>query len=255
MVGLEGPVRFQTEAGGVPLSAGAVLAHPDVPHAAEADDRPVAVAFVHPESSVGARLLARGGAGIETFGGETLERMREALRPARTREELIAGAARALAALGIGDAPPPIRHPGVRRVLRHLRSNAPARDESLAALARVSGLSPSRLVHVFTTEVGVPLRPYLRWLKLERAALALGAGASQAAAAQAAGFADAAHMARSFRKMLGTTPATLRRSQTIQDARLPRAAASTLRAQELSWPPPPSASPPPSRPASGPAAP
>jgi AraC-like DNA-binding protein len=117
---------------------------------------------------------------------------------------------------GIVAGGPRLRPRAVRRVLRHLRSSPPGGDESLDALAALGGLSPSRFMHVFSEEVGIPLRPYLRWLKLERAATALGAGALPAEAAHAAGFADAAHMTRSFRAMLGTTPATLRRSLSVQ---------------------------------------
>jgi AraC-like DNA-binding protein len=215
MVGLDGPLRIQKSVSARPVSAHVVLVRPDVPHTADAAGHEVVVIFVNPESDVGARLSARQGEGIEVFEAAVADRFRAALRPARTREELNEGAVRALAEIGIGDARPVVRHRAVRRVLRQLRSNPPGSDESLEALAALSGVSASRLMHLFTEEVGVPLRPYLRWLKLERAALLLAAGASTADAAQGAGFADAAHMARSFRAMLGTTPAAIRRSQSV----------------------------------------
>jgi AraC-like DNA-binding protein len=73
-------------------------------------------------------------------------------------------------------------------------------------------------MHAFTATVGIPLRPYLRWLKLERAGVAIAAGAPLGEAAHAAGFADAAHMTRTFRRMFGVTPSELRRrSQSVQD--------------------------------------
>jgi AraC-like DNA-binding protein len=64
-------------------------------------------------------------------------------------------------------------------------------------------------MHVFTESVGVPIRPYVLWLRLQRAACDLMAGASITAAAQNAGFSDAAHLTRTFRRMLGTTPSDL----------------------------------------------
>ena len=76
-------------------------------------------------------------------------------------------------------------------------------------LAAVSGLSRSRLMHLFTESVGVPIRPYLLWLRLQRAACDLMNGASVTDAAQNAGFSDAAHLTRTFRRMLGTTPSDL----------------------------------------------
>jgi AraC-like DNA-binding protein len=83
-------------------------------------------------------------------------------------------------------------------------------DASLAHLADTVGLSQGRLMHAFTESIGIPLRPYLQWLKLQRAAAAIVRGASLARAAQDAGFADAAHMSRTFRRMLGASPSELR---------------------------------------------
>jgi AraC-like DNA-binding protein len=82
-------------------------------------------------------------------------------------------------------------------------------------MAKVAGLSPSRFMHVFTEAVGVPLRPYILWLRLQRACGALMRGASIIAAAQRSGFADAAHLTRTVRRMLGMTPGEIvqRRAQ------------------------------------------
>jgi transcriptional regulator GlxA family with amidase domain len=102
-------------------------------------------------------------------------------------------------------------HPRVRRLLRRLAAeDASAQEMSLDALAAAVGLSPGRLMHVFTASVGIPLRPYLAWLRLQRAAGAIVAGASVTDAAAAAGFADAAHMSRTFRRMFGVPPSNLR---------------------------------------------
>jgi AraC-like DNA-binding protein len=65
-------------------------------------------------------------------------------------------------------------------------------------------------MHAFTESVGIPLRPYLAWLKLQRAAAAIVSGSSLAEAAHGAGFADAAHMTRSFKRMFGVKPSELR---------------------------------------------
>ncbi len=87
-------------------------------------------------------------------------------------------------------------------------------DKSLNALASAVGLSPGRLMHAFTTSIGVPIRPYLAWLKLQRAAAAITTGTPLSQAAHAAGFADAAHMSRTFRRMFGISPSLLRRTST-----------------------------------------
>jgi AraC-like DNA-binding protein len=98
----------------------------------------------------------------------------------------------------------------VRRVLRLLQSSEPDSDRSLEALADAVGLSAGRLMHVFTESIGIPLRPYLAWLKLQRAAAAIVSGEPLSSAAAAAGFVDAGHMTRTFKRMFGVCPSELR---------------------------------------------
>jgi AraC-like DNA-binding protein len=64
-------------------------------------------------------------------------------------------------------------------------------------------------MHAFTESVGVPVRPYILWLRLQRAACDLMNGDSVTSAAHRAGFSDAAHLTRTFRRMLGATPSDL----------------------------------------------
>ena len=58
-------------------------------------------------------------------------------------------------------------------------------------------------MHVFTESIGIPLRPYLSWLRVQRAAMAIVNGSLLGEAAHTAGFADASHMTRTFKRMLG----------------------------------------------------
>jgi transcriptional regulator GlxA family with amidase domain len=101
-------------------------------------------------------------------------------------------------------------HPRVRALLSLLRNGGIADATSLEVLASAVGLSPSRLMHVFTSSVGIPLRPYLAWLRVQRAAIEIVSGNSLTDAALAAGFSDAAHMSRTFRRMLGIAPSSLK---------------------------------------------
>jgi AraC-like DNA-binding protein len=66
-------------------------------------------------------------------------------------------------------------------------------------------------MHVFTESIGIPLRPYLAWLRVQRSACAILAGASVTEAAHMAGFADCPHMSRTFKRRLGFPPSALRR--------------------------------------------
>ena len=83
---------------------------------------------------------------------------------------------------------------------------AEGEDVSLDALSASVRLSPSRFMHLFSTSVGVPLRPYVLWLRLQRGAGELARGESVADAAHVAGFSDAAHFTRTFCRMIGATP-------------------------------------------------
>jgi AraC-like DNA-binding protein len=98
-------------------------------------------------------------------------------------------------------------HPRIHRVLKTIPERLETTNGvSLKSLAAISGLSPSRFMHVFTESVGVPLRPYILHLRLQGACAELLAGATVTSAACSAGFSDAAHLTRTFRRMVGITP-------------------------------------------------
>ncbi len=98
--------------------------------------------------------------------------------------------------------------PAIQRLVTTLpsRLDAPLR---FAALARELEVSESRLAHLVTEHVGVPFRPYVLWLRLQRAAAELAHGRTLTEAAHHAGFADGAHLSRVFRRMFGIAPSEL----------------------------------------------
>jgi AraC-like DNA-binding protein len=185
----------------------AVLVRPDASHEVDARDTTILlIAFVDAESELGAALAQRIDGGISPVPATQVARWRAALGPRLSKARVERWVKKELLN---GQRPVKI-HPRVKRVLKYLRERlGSAADVSLKSLAQVSGLSPSRFMHVFTESVGVPLRPYILWLRLQRASCELMAGASMTAAAHNAGFSDAAHMTRTFRRMLGTTPSDL----------------------------------------------
>jgi AraC family transcriptional regulator len=95
-------------------------------------------------------------------------------------------------------------------------------DLTVAGVAAHAGVHPVHLARVFRRFLGCSPGEYLRGHRLERAATMLGKGvASLADIAQSAGFVDQAHLTRTFRSRLATTPAQWRRSRhvaQIQDA-------------------------------------
>jgi AraC-like DNA-binding protein len=219
IVALDGPLSVRASSRGPARVGRALLTRPDVAHAVDASGRQVVIVFVEPESETGGRLASAAAADVTVFSASEAASLVELCRPVTAGAALDQAAiTRALDTLGAGGAPARPRHPGIRRVLRHLRTATADSDASLAGLAARARLSAGRFMHAFTESVGVPLRPYLRWLKLERAGAAIASGVPLAAAAAEAGFADAAHMSRTFRRMFGVTPSELRRhSQSVQD--------------------------------------
>jgi AraC-like DNA-binding protein len=85
----------------------------------------------------------------------------------------------------------------------------PATPVNHRQLAAAAHLSTSRFAERFRAATGMPVRNYLLWRRLLRSVELLQQGHSATAAAHAAGFSDAAHLSRSFRRILGASPSQL----------------------------------------------
>jgi len=188
------------------MKCGAVLVRPDVAHEIDARDSTVLIAFVDSESELGTALGERIDGDILRISDGQVARWRAALgrTPTEARVERWVRTQllhrRRLVKI----------HPRVNRALKYLRAKLGTSDDfSLKTLAGISGLSPSHFMHIFTASVGVPLRPYILWLRLQRAACDLIGGATVTSAAHSAGFSDGAHLTRTFRRMFGVTPTDL----------------------------------------------
>ncbi|WP_246137694.1 AraC family transcriptional regulator [Myxococcus llanfairpwllgwyngyllgogerychwyrndrobwllllantysiliogogogochensis] len=112
--------------------------------------------------------------------------------------------------MGEETSPGPV-HPAIKRLIELLPSRIEAGDVSQSALAREVGLSASRLGHLFSTSVGIPLRPYILWLRLRRATEAFQGGATLTQAAHVAGFTDSSHLSNTFHRMFGLAPSEIAR--------------------------------------------
>lgn len=80
-----------------------------------------------------------------------------------------------------------------------------------AALAAAVHLSASRFTHLFRQQTGLSLSRYLLWSRLMAAVEAVAAGDNMTDAAHRAGFADLAHMSRTFRNTFGVVPSELQK--------------------------------------------
>jgi AraC-like DNA-binding protein len=102
-------------------------------------------------------------------------------------------------------------NPRIAAALRQMKDE-PARAHRLTTLAARAGLSPSRFLHLFKAETGVPLRRYRIWNRMGAAIRASGEGVSLTEAAHDAGFASSAHFSSAFRDMFGMMPSDLARA-------------------------------------------
>jgi AraC family transcriptional regulator len=80
---------------------------------------------------------------------------------------------------------------------------------SIKELSSVVSLSASRLEHLFREQVGISITRYLLWIRLKKALEMMCLGTSLTEVAHAAGFADSAHLSRTFRRLIGLAPSTL----------------------------------------------
>lgn len=151
-------------------------------------------------------------------------RLREALaRPLACTEayRLFDDVLEAVTAAHQQDAPP--LDPRVAAVTRRLREELPERAE-VSKLAADLDVSASWLMHLFKKELGLPIRQYLRYLKIRKAACLVAAGWPLAEMSVAAGFSDQAHATRTVQRTYGLTPSHFSGSTYIRtcDAELRR---------------------------------
>jgi AraC-like DNA-binding protein len=124
------------------------------------------------------------------------------------REALIAGCMDLIRVL-TGDVQP--KSPADARILRATAFINAHLDQKLT-LEDIAGqvfLSPSRFRHLFMEETGMALRPYILWRRFLKVWELLMTGASLSDAAHSAGFADAAHLTRTSKRMFGFPPSVM----------------------------------------------
>ena len=205
-VGLYATLRVREARSAPWLDARVVLIPPDRPHEINAGTAPILVIYWEPQSqdypfedcgpTVQAfPVNAHGLSALVTLGPD--------------RSDPTQAWARCVSALGLtGGQSNKDLDPRVAATLERIRS-APAESHTLQSLAAAVHLSPSRLRHVFSEQVGVALRRFVVWTRVRHAVRLALTGASLTEAAHAAGFADAAHMSHTFRRMFGFAPSVL----------------------------------------------
>ena len=191
------------------------LVRPDVPHAFEARGL-IAHLFIEPESGAGRSLmkLVQGEADPTRAlaqAREVPDQIRAAfLDPADPLDAMReVGSGIVSQITGYSRSAQPDRR--VRQIIAWANANLD-RTLSISEVAPQVGLSPSRASHLFVEETGIALRHYVLWLRLIRAVETYARDRSLTEAAHEAGFADSAHLSRTFKRMFGLPAASLKLS-------------------------------------------
>src|SRR5262245_40359956 len=207
---LAGTVRARSGPGARWRQCEAVVVGPDVRHEIDASHGRVLMGFFDPESELASSLWAGTGtpAEITVLSDAVAAGWRAILGDPNQIDKTHVD--RWIHSALLHDRRPRSLHPAVERALNYLRNGAlQQRQLSAKHLSHIAQLSPSRFLHVFTESLGIPLRSYVRWLRVQRAMGALAGGCGITDAAHVAGFSDAAHLSRSLRRTLGHTPSEL----------------------------------------------
>ena len=198
--GLDGPVIFQTPRTGLQRSD-MLLISPNTPHAHPAFGA-LGFLYLEPESVEWASFAGRTEDDLVHL--PFSQQLRSVARCAAAGD---GAAAAALVDDLIGKSPSGALPDDalVSHTIANIRRSLDG-PITLAALAKAVHRSPSRLAHRFRKTTGVPMRRYVLWCRLRAALDAALRGSSLTEAAHLAGFADSAHLSRTFRAMFGVAP-------------------------------------------------
>jgi AraC family transcriptional regulator len=213
-IGLGGEFKLATA--DAEVDGDVVSVNADVGHVFEAEGL-VAFVFVEPESRAGrsiARKLFRDSNLVATPRatlGDFPTRIAAAFRSPKRDDAALIELGRAFVASFAADAAAPAPDVRIRRMIVWAgeRLGGPI---SLADAVAASGLSASRLRHLFVEQTGLPFKTYVLWLRLIRALEGFAAGSPLTQVAHEAGFSDSSHLTRTFRRMFGVAPTSLRMS-------------------------------------------
>ena len=212
--GLEPGIRFRTNEHEEWTEYGGAIIPSRQPHSMDATRVSAnVVIFVEPETREGRALT-------ELYLRDGIAHLPDALLAdaasalfatwrARSSAQSITDAARSVVrALTGGVEPSVVSDKRILRAVAYVNSHLDA-PLTLDDVAAEAFLSPSRFRHLFVEQTGMALRPYILWRRFLRVWELLMAGESLTSAAHAAGFADAAHLTRTSRRMFGFPPSAL----------------------------------------------
>lgn len=210
---MEGNFRVQADAWADWRETRGMVVMPDCRHRFDGCGTAIATLFVEPHSTRGAALRARfSGFEVALLSDvEALDAVKHlhAQYLAVTPDDLMAQFAQGAVCRLAGNpamAPSPDARITAALAWMRARLERPIRLEEVAATVH---LSPGRFRHLFVSQTGTSLRAWLLWARMEQAVAFAFQGRSWTEAAHEAGFADAAHLTRTCRRVFGLAPSML----------------------------------------------
>lgn len=199
---------------GVVESRGLLL-RPDVVHANRGQGFVVFI-FINPESSLGRRLyLMLKESAFSAIPDAVVENTRRFLDRLLTSELSEAELSNYFTKLLVENVTSTERNytPDLRieKVVGHITSNL-HKPLDFKILKDIACLSESRLIHLFKKELGIPIRKYVLWCRLQKAIKFYLKGHTLTQSAHIAGFSDVAHFTRTFVSMFGMAPSQVLKS-------------------------------------------
>jgi AraC-like DNA-binding protein len=172
-----------------------------------------ATLFVEPETRAGRilaeRYLAEGIANVQRAPVDAAVReLRAAALEQRSSRAIVDGARAVVQSLTQHTEPSAATDERILRAVKYVNEHLSA-PITLADVARVAFLSPSRFRHLFGEQTGMALKQYVLWRRFVSVWQHRMSGASLSDAAHAAGFADSAHLTRTSRRMFGFPPSAM----------------------------------------------
>jgi AraC-like DNA-binding protein len=196
----EKPILLETSTGSVQTHAALIPANRE--HSLSATGQRLLVLLVERHGGLG-RALHQVACAADAL--DLAERLQSVAFPeaSLSSHELMRWSETLVAALGHADKRQALST-AIRLAIHYVEQQLPT-TPSLAGAAQNASISPTRLTHRFTSEVGIPFRRFVLWSRLKRAAQEA-ATSNLTEAAHAAGFSDSAHLSRTFRAMFGLAP-------------------------------------------------
>ena len=213
-VGLGGPIKLRTSDQATWQEAAEFFIRPDQLHQLDAGQSPTAILYLEAEGAEYRAYLDQAAIAPPQNIAAKNEFLNLLNRGGNCAEA--ERACRNLLGLPLMRAPVQAFDMRITAALEWLKSRI-SNSIRIADVAKAARLSESHLAHLFSEQIGVPLRRYILWLRLRAAVEGAAAGASLTDAAHAAGFSDSAHLSRSFKETFGVTPSFLFQQRELLD--------------------------------------